>query len=75
MFIEDYKKAFEILADTISISSLCLEKVVHSNGGKYIIFMTTCPGLRYFVELDTERVERRALVDTNDWRDNIVVLR
>ena len=58
MFFSDYKKAFDILSSVENMSSVCLEKVQHSADGRWIVFTSSNPNVRYYVELNTGRVER-----------------
>lgn len=64
MFFEDYKKAFDVLASIIDVSCLCLEKVVHSADGEYVIFITTCPDIRYLVRIKDGAVLKKQCVET-----------
>lgn len=61
MFFSDYKKAFDILSSVENMSSICLGKVQHSADGKWIVFVTSNPNIRYFVELKTGKVARKEL--------------
>lgn len=71
MFFSDYKKAFDILSSVENMSSICLGKVQHSADGKWIVFVTSNPNIRYFVELKTGKVARKELQDCSTWQDKI----
>lgn len=71
MFFSDYKKAFDILSSVENMSNICLEKVQHSADGKWIVFVTSNPNIRYFVELKTGKVARKELQDCPTWQDKI----
>ena len=71
MFFSDYKKAFDILSSVNDMSKICLEKVQHSADGKWIVFTSSNPNIRYFVELETGKVARKTLRDRQEWEDII----
>lgn len=71
MFFSDYKKAFDILSSVKEMSGVCIEKVQHSADGKWIVFTSTNPNVRYFVELKTGKVARKTLRDGQGWKDTI----
>lgn len=71
MFFSDYKKAFDILSSVSDMSEVCLEKVQHSADGKWIVFTSTNPNVRYFVELETGKVARKELQNCSTWQDKI----
>ena len=71
MFFSDYKKAFDILSSASDMSEVCLEKVQHSADGEWIVFTSSNPNVRYFVELETGKVARKILRDGQGWKDTI----
>ena len=71
MLFDDYKKAFDILNNVEDVSSICLEKIQHSADGKWIVFVTSNPNVRYFVELKTGKVARKELQNCSTWQDKI----
>jgi hypothetical protein len=71
MLFDDYKKAFDILSSVKNMFGICLEKVQHSADGKWIVFVTSNPNIRYFVELKTGKVARKELQDCSTWQDKV----
>lgn len=71
MLFDDYKRAFDILNNVEDVSSICLEKIQHSADGKWIVFVTSNPNIRYFVELKTGKVARKEFQDCSTWQDKI----
>lgn len=69
MFFSDYKKAFDILSSVKEMSGVCIEKVQHSADGKWIVFTSSNPNIRYFVELETGKVARKELQNCSAWQD------
>ena len=63
MFFSDYKRAFDILSSVVDTASICLKLVTHSVDGKYIVFTTTNPDIRYYVEVKTGRVTVKNDID------------
>ena len=71
MFFSDYKKAFDILSSVSDMSKICLERVQHSADGEWIVFTSSNPNIRYFVELATGKVARKELQGCSAWQDKI----
>ena len=71
MFFSDYKKAFDILSSVENMSYICLEKILHSADGKWIVFVTSNPNIKYCVELKTGKVAKKELQDCSTWQEKI----